>query len=156
MLPNPPARKRPVISLTTHFRGCYALALGTGRRLQLERTRESSTMRLRLALGTGLALATIGCGPIQSTSLIMDADTQLEAARAADAPKYAPYEYTLADAYLHKAREEAGYADYEVSIDFAQKALDNAKKAKELSVNTVKEQGVGTPSAPAPVTPSAP
>ena len=115
-------------------------------------------MRLRLAGLALLALALLGCGPIQSTSLIMDADAQLEAARTADAPKYAPYEYTLADAYLHKAREEAGYADYEVSIDFAQKALDNAKKAKELAVNTVKEQGVGTPQppAPAPVPPSAP
>jgi hypothetical protein len=103
-------------------------------------------MRLAGVATAALALGLLGtgCGPIQSTSLILDADTQLEAARAADAPKYAPYEYTLADAYLHKAREEQGYADYEVCIDFAQKSLDNAKKAKDLAVNHVKEQGVGT------------
>lgn len=107
-------------------------------------------MRLRLALAVPLlAAAAVGCGPVQSTSLIMDADVQLEAARAADAPKYSPYEYTLADAYLHKAREEQGYADYEVCIDFAQKALDNAKKAKDLALAHVKEQGVG-PSQPTP------
>ena len=106
-------------------------------------------MRLRVAIAA-LALAALGltgCGPIQSTSLILDADTQLEAARAADGPKFAPYEYTLADAYLHKAREEQGYADYEVCIDFAQKALDNAKKAKDIAVNHVKEQGVAQPPA---------
>jgi len=100
-------------------------------------------MRLRAAFAlAGLALCAAGCGPIQSTSIIMDADTQLEAARAADASRYAPYEYTLATAYLHKARELEGYADYEVCIDFAQKALNNAKKARDLSVEHVKEQGV--------------
>ena len=102
-------------------------------------------MRLRVGIAALVLAALCGCGPIQSTSLIMDADTQLEAARAADGPKFAPYEYTLADAYLHKAREEQGYADYEVCIDFAQKALDNAKKAKDIAVNHVKEQGVAQP-----------
>lgn len=112
-------------------------------------------MRLRLAFMVlaAVALGATGCGPIQSTSLIMDADVQLEAARAADAPKYAPYEYTLAEAYLHKAREEQGYADYQVCIDFAQKALDNAKKAKEAAVTQVKEQGVNGTPAPAPASP---
>lgn len=105
-------------------------------------------MRFRIAFATAaLGLTGLGCGPVQSTSLIMDADVQLEASKKADAPKYAPYEYTLADAYLHKAREEVGYADYEVAIDFAQKALDNAKKAKDISVNHVKEQGVAVPPA---------
>jgi hypothetical protein len=103
-------------------------------------------MRIRVGLAiVALGGLSLGCGPVQSTSLILDADVQLEAARAADAPKYAPYEYTLADAYLHKAREEQGYADYEVCIDFAHKALDNAKKAKDLAVNHVKEQGVSAP-----------
>lgn len=111
-------------------------------------------MRLRLAFGVValVAFAATGCGPIQSTSLIMDADVQLDAARAADAPKFAPYEYTLAEAYLHKAREEQGYADYEVCIDFAQKALDNAKRAKELAVTQVKEQGVNGATPPPPPT----
>ena len=90
-----------------------------------------------LVLVSGSVL--LGCGPTQSTSLIMDADNQLEAAKSADAQKLAPYEYTAADAYLHKAREEQGYADYEVSIGFAQKALDFAKQAKEISLQKVKE-----------------
>ena len=92
-------------------------------------------MRLRLAGIASLALAMLGCGPIQSTSLIMDADAQLEAARTADAPKYAPYEYTLADAYLHKAREEAGYAEYQDAIDYGQKAEDLANRARAIAVS---------------------
>ena len=89
-------------------------------------------MRFRVAAATlALALGAVGCGPIQSTSLILDADTQLEAARAADAPKFAPYEYTLAEAYLHKAREESGYAQFEASIDFASKARELAKDARK-------------------------
>ena len=101
------------------------------------------------------ALVTLpGCGPVYSTSLIMDANVQLEAARAADANKYAPYEYTLADAYLHKAREEQGYADYDVCIRLAKKALDAARIAKEKSITRVREQGVTSPTAGEPGTAS--
>ena len=109
-------------------------------------------MRLRLALGTALALATLGCGPIQSTSLIMDADAQLEAARTADAPKYAPYEYTLADAYLHKAREEAGYAEYQDAIEYGRKSeeLANRARAIALSQSSQSQQKANPPSPPAP------
>lgn len=64
----------------------------------------------------------------------MDADVELQAARTADASKLAPFEFTAAEAYLHKAREEQGYADFEVSIDFAQKALKFAKEAKQKSM----------------------
>ena len=100
------------------------------------------------------ALATLaGCGPTYSTSLIMDADVQIEAARSADAPRIAPYEYTLAESYLHKAREEQGYADYDVCIRFAKKALENAKLAKEKAIQQVKEQGVAPSAGPAGTVP---
>ncbi len=95
----------------------------------------------RIALLAALT-ALAGCGPTFSTSLIMDADVQLEAARAADGARLAPYEYTLAESYLHKAREEQGYADYDVCIRFAKKALENAKLAKEKAIQQVKESGV--------------
>lgn len=89
-----------------------------------------------LALAGALALT--GCGPLRSTSLLLDADVQLEAARTADAAKFAPYEFTLAGAYLEKAREEQGYADYDVCIDFAEKALSHAKTAKEKAIAQAK------------------
>ena len=41
-----------------------------------------------------------GCGPIMSTSLIIDAEAKMAALKAAEAEKYAPYEFTAATQYL--------------------------------------------------------
>ena len=67
-----------------------------------------------------------GCGPIFSTYLIVDAESKLAAAKAAEADRYAIYEYTASEAYLAKAHEELGYADYGPAIDYAYKAADLA------------------------------
>ncbi len=89
-------------------------------------------MRFLLAL---LALAPLaGCGPVQSTGALIDADVEIEAARAAGAPAAAPYEVTAAEAYLHKAREVAGYARYEDATAFASKARDIAIDAKKKAI----------------------
>ena len=107
-------------------------------------------MRRSLALSLGL-LALAGCGPTQSTALIMDADVQLESARVADAPKLSPYEYTAAEAYLHKAREEQGYSDFEVSIDFARKAVKFANEARQKAMAAKAEGALpNVPSLPPP------
>lgn len=74
------------------------------------------------------------CGPARTTAHLVDADVQLEAARMAGAPKYAPYEYTAASLYLGKAREEVGYSDYEVAVRFAEKAARFAQEAKEKAL----------------------
>jgi hypothetical protein len=82
-----------------------------------------------------LALAPLaGCGPIQSTAALIDADVEIEAARAAGAPTAATYEFTAAEAYLHKSREEAGYAQYEASAQFATKARQRAAEAKKKAM----------------------
>lgn len=84
-----------------------------------------------------LALAfASACGPIQSTSYLLDADVQLEAARTAGAPERAPYEWTAANLYLHKAREEVGYSKYEVALEYAQKARRFALEARERATAT--------------------
>ncbi len=80
-------------------------------------------------LGLFAALV-VGCGPVQSTAYLLDAEVQIEAARTAQADKLAPYEWTLANLYIHKAREEVGYSDYEAAVSFAQKASANARQAK--------------------------
>jgi hypothetical protein len=85
-------------------------------------------VRLLVAFLTFATLA--GCGPVQSTTALIDADVEVEGARAAGAQTAAPYEYTTAEAYLHKARELAGYSHYEASTDFAIKARETAKDAK--------------------------
>jgi len=117
---------------------------------------ERTTRNLAFALAVLTAVSFSGCGPTQSTALIMDADVQLEAARAADGPKLAPYEYTAAEAYLRKAREEQGYADFEVSIDFGRKAVKFATEAKVKSMAARNEGALPTiPGLVAPPPPKA-
>jgi Domain of unknown function (DUF4398) len=84
-------------------------------------------------LGLFAALV-LGCGPVQSTAYLLDAEVQIEAARTAQADKLAPYEWTLANLYIHKAREEVGYSDYEAAVAFAQKASSNAREAKNKAM----------------------
>jgi hypothetical protein len=111
-------------------------------------------------LGAALAAAAAACGPTQSTALIMDADVQLQAATTADGEKLAPYEWTAAREYLHKAREEQGYADYELAIDYAEKAGKLARDAKARAMGAKAEGELpDAPSgatAPAPADPKAP
>jgi hypothetical protein len=81
-------------------------------------------MRALSALGLVVAMCSLltGCGPILSVWLVSDAEAKLAAARAAEAEQNAVYEYTAAEAYLKKAHEELGYADYGPAIDYAFKA----------------------------------
>ncbi len=88
-------------------------------------------MRLaRVAMLVVGLLANSGCGPIQSTSFLLDAEAMLEAARTAQAERLAPYEWTAANLYLHKAKEEVGYADFEQAVDYSKKAVDFATRAR--------------------------
>jgi hypothetical protein len=68
----------------------------------------------------------------------MDAETMLEAARVAQAEKLAPYEWTTANLYLHKAKEEVGYSEFEQAVDYAKKAVDFATKAHDGARKAVK------------------
>jgi hypothetical protein len=88
-----------------------------------------------LALVILLVFAATGCGPIMSTYLIVDAEAKLAAAEAAEAETYAVYEYTAASAYLQKAHEELGYADYGPAIDYAFKAADMASRGTARAVD---------------------
>ena len=98
-------------------------------------------MRLLLAL-LGLTFVA-GCGPIQSTSALIDADVEIEGARAAGAQTSASYEITTAEAYLKKARELAGYSQYENAAVFAARSREMAKEArvKALAASNQGEKG---------------
>jgi len=104
-----------------------------------------------LLLSPALLLAA-GCGPVQSTAWMMDAEVALAAARTAGAADRAPYELTAAELYLHKAREELGYAEYEVAVDFARKATRNAQEARDKALKVPSPP----PAAPAKVAPGKP
>lgn len=107
-------------------------------------------VRTLLVLVAAAVLA--GCGPVQSTSFLMDAETMLEAARTAQAEKLAPYEWTAANLYLHKSKEEVGYSDFEQAVDYAKKAVDFATRARDAAVKVVRRaeppsNTAGTPTA---------
>lgn len=89
-------------------------------------------MRLLLALPALAVLA--GCGPIQSTAALIDADVAIEAARAAGAPQAAPYEFSGAEVYLQKAREVSGRSQYETATKFAARARDLAREARNNAI----------------------
>lgn len=89
---------------------------------------------MRVLTALPLVAALVACGPIRSTSSLIAADVELEAARAAGAQKTAVYEYTAAETYLHEARVVAGYAQYQTSEEYADKARTFAEEAKKKAM----------------------
>ena len=92
------------------------------------------TKAVRATLAALLMLAMVplasGCGAAMSTYLILVAQADLDGAEAAEADKFAPYEYTAAQEYLRKAREEQSYADFGPSIEYAWKAQELAEAGR--------------------------
>jgi hypothetical protein len=84
-----------------------------------------SPARLALAL-LGM---TCGCGPLNATRAINDAEALVLKAHAMDGDRLSPYETTSADLYLAKAREERGRAEYSVAEALAKKAAELAADA---------------------------
>jgi hypothetical protein len=78
----------------------------------------------------------LGCGPVEYISQVGNkAASAVSSAKLAQADRFAPYEYTAAEEYLHKAREEAGYAEYQDAIEFGRKAEDLANRARAIAVS---------------------
>ena len=91
-------------------------------------------LRARLLPALAAALSLSACGPVRSTAYLLDADVQIQAARTAGAEKYAPYEWTAANLYLRKAREEVGYSDFQAGVEFSEKASRFANEAREKAL----------------------
>ena len=102
---------------------------------------------LRVTVVATLMMIGTGCGASMSTYLILKAQYELDGAEAAEAEKFAPYEYTAANLYLDKAREEQGYADFGASIKYAWKAEELAIQGRERS-NEVKARETAPLEAP--------
>jgi hypothetical protein len=92
--------------------------------------------RLALAVAvTSICGSMSACGPVEYINQVgVKAAAAVSAAKLAQADRYAPYEYTAAEEYLHKAREEAGYAEYEDAIEFGRRAEDFANKGRAIAV----------------------
>lgn len=79
--------------------------------------------------------AASGCGSVLYVNQVTrKASSAVEAARLAEAEVYAPYHYTLAVAYLHKAREEAAAADFQAANRFGRLSHEAAEQARALAV----------------------
>ena len=106
-----------------------------------------------LALVVASSSLLSGCGPILTTYLVVDAEAKLAGARASEAEANAVYEYTAAEAYLKKAHEELGYADYGPAIDYAYKAgvlaAQGAERARDVRSKHL-EEAEAAASAPEP------
>jgi hypothetical protein len=94
-----------------------------------------------------LAFSLLGCGPTRSTTLIIEAAAELAAAGTAQAGGSAPYEFVAAEEYLHKAREEQSYSEFEVAEDLAIKARDCARVARAKAEAGTPAQLGGAPQA---------
>jgi hypothetical protein len=92
------------------------------------------TRSVALALLTAVATGAAGCGPIEYISMVtFEASKAVQEAKASRAPELAPYEYTAAVEYLHKAREVGGHARYQEAARFGGKARDFGHEAVRLS-----------------------
>ena len=82
-----------------------------------------------LSVGLCLGIGS-GCAAVTSTKAVGAARVELKAAETAGAEERAPYEYKMAKAYLDKAGEEEGEAEYEAATTLAQKAKGWAEVAR--------------------------
>ena len=80
------------------------------------------------------------CGRPGCSECCNRAASAVSAAKLASAERYAPYEYTAAEEYLHKAREEAGYAEYQDAIEYGRKAEDFGNRARAIAVAKMAER----------------
>lgn len=82
-----------------------------------------------------------GCGPVEYINQVGNrAASAVSAAKLASADRYAPYEYTAAEAYLHKAREEGGYAEYQDAIEYGHKAEELANRARAIAIQRMAKE----------------
>ena len=113
-------------------------------------------MRIAILL---LACAPLACGPIEYVGQVTRrATSEVEAARAVDAAKHAPYWWTRAVEYLHQARVEAAAADFQAANRFGRLAAEAAVQARADALAAV-GAGPSTPTptpTPAPAAPSPP
>lgn len=120
--------------------GGYACALDGSGVPRARANRAEGPMNSKLSL-TLAALLLSGCAARSTVSLVQ-AEQAVYIAREAGAPERAPYEWTLADEYMTKAREEWGHADYEAADGLAAKAQSWAEAAERAASDSARIEEV--------------
>ncbi|NOZ86832.1 MAG: hypothetical protein GXP49_11275 [Deltaproteobacteria bacterium] len=93
-------------------------------------------MSLKKLASLIVLISAFGCGPVESTSVILDAEAACAKAEIEHADKVqgAAYYYFAAEQYLDKAKEEQGYSDFEIAIDYGRRAKKLADKARSIAI----------------------
>lgn len=114
------ARRPASACSTAHFRGTGILTVG---------------------LSAAAAFLSIGCGNTLYLVQVSQAEEAFEEARELGAEQYSPYEYYAAEVRLKEAKMQAAQAEYgnasdlsDEATEYAEKAIVNAKKSRNLSV----------------------
>lgn len=88
----------------------------------------------RLVCAAAMGLLVSACGPVDYLYTVTAKGTRAVAdAKTAGAEKLAPYEYWSAVTFLRMAREKAGSADYEIAVDYGDRAVEMGRTAKRLA-----------------------
>jgi hypothetical protein len=86
----------------------------------------------------------MGCGPIEYVNQVNGKSARaVAAAKQAGGERHAPYEYTSAVEYLHKAREEGSYAQYQVALEYGRRSEEFALKARAIADETSQVRPTG-------------
>jgi hypothetical protein len=97
--------------------------------------RDVTVAAMRASLAAA-ALLLAACGPIQYIANVpLDAAGAVSRAEHLEGARYAPYEMTAAQEYLHQSRLLAGYARFHSSVEFGRKSAENARKAEKISLD---------------------
>ena len=86
----------------------------------------ATTMR---AIVSSIVLACGGCTAAKATIQIVSAEQALRRADTYECEQIAAYEYVMAEQYLEKAREEAGYSEFRIADALARKSAEWSDRA---------------------------
>ena len=107
----------------------------------MKQTVQLMALLLLVSIGTG-------CGPMISGVKILRAGVSLSEAETAGAKINALYEYTAAEEYFKKAREEHAYSEFWTARRYADKAIFYADQARQKAEVASKTEQIGSESSP--------
>ncbi len=81
-----------------------------------------------------LAAQSLGCAAVRSTYHLSQAEQAVIMAKDSEAADYAPYEWTLTQEYILKAREEWGNSSFGDAEDLSKKASEWASRAEQAAL----------------------
>ena len=130
----PQSSSQPLRPSSRHIAGASRYSPAASRYSPAACRYTPATCRLASLALVALAFATTaGCGPVTTASVISDAEHDLSEVKSLEGQKNAPYEYTKAASYLHKAKELQGHGLYEQASTYARRSRVMSEKAVEVA-----------------------